>query len=339
MSNTTKVINSMISKPQVQAQFHQALQENKGTFLSALIEIVNSDGRLQQCSPQSIITAALKAASWKLPLSKNFGYAYLIPRNNYKKSAGGKVWEAEAQLGYKGLIQLAIRTGQYRIINADAIREGEKAIVDKLTGTVRFEGTPNEDGAITGFFAHYELTNGMQKTIYWSRAKVDQHAKEFSDSFGSKYSPWNSHYETMAKKTVLNQLLGIYGPMSIEFQKIGEALEEGSSDVDDSFDPALLEENKPEQLSNEELTMLALNAHSEAGDEVEVEKPKKQSSKFDPEAVFDEMKKIWEQKIGTQGFKDAFSEWANECDMAPIKKMKAKDFEQFDSYLKLIEIS
>ena len=213
-------LKNAINSESVQQQFRNALAENAGPFIASLIDIYGSDSYLQQCEPKAVIMEALKAATLKLPINKSLGFAYIVP---YKKD--GKPIPTMI-IGYKGYLQLSQRTAQYRYINADVVYEGEKVTVDRLTGEVFFSGEPKSEKSI-GYFAHIETTSGFRKTIFWTREKVEAHAKRYSQSYGKGFSPWNQHFDAMAIKTVLRHLLSKYGVMSLEMIN---ALDHDSSD-------------------------------------------------------------------------------------------------------------
>lgn len=172
MPATTKkidVLKNMLSAPSVVEQFKNALAKNSSTFIASIIDLYNSDSNLQLCEPKAVVMEALKAAVLKLPINKALGYAYIIPYNNSKKDpkTGGyvKVMEPTFQLGYKGYIQLAERSNQYRTINADVVYEGELRKVNKLTGEIAFDGDKTSD-KVVGYFCYFELLNGFSKTLY-----------------------------------------------------------------------------------------------------------------------------------------------------------------------------
>lgn len=207
MSNITPVqkLKTVLKSDSVQEQFQNALKEGSDLFVASLIDIYASDNYLQKCQPQAVVMEALKAATLKLPINKNLGFAYIVPYGN----------EPQFQLGYKGYIQLAQRTGKYRIINADVVYEGELKRHDKVTGELDLSGDAKSD-KIIGYFAHIETINGFKKTIYWTKEKVTTHAKKYSKSFNSKSSAWQGNFDEMALKTMLRNLLSKYGIMSVE---------------------------------------------------------------------------------------------------------------------------
>jgi recombination protein RecT len=208
-------LKDVMSSPTVQEQFRNCLQNNAPLFVSSLIDLYGSDQYLQKCEPRAVVMEALKAATLKLPINKSLGFAYIIP---FKNKSGQQI--PQFQIGYKGLLQLAMRSGQYRSINADKVYEGELKRIDKLSGNIVF-GDPTGSEVI-GYFAHIETVNWFGKSIFWSVDQVTEHAKRFSESFKSKKdwvvqnSPWSTDFDAMATKTVLKALLGKYGIMSIE---------------------------------------------------------------------------------------------------------------------------
>ena len=221
MSNIVKSnpqkLNEMLQAPSVQSQFDQALGESKGTFISSLLSLYTSDTKLSECNPNEVIVEALKAASLKLPLDKNLGLAYVIP---YNKKVGDE-WKPkpEFQIGYKGLIQLAMRSGVYKTFNADVVYEGELQSHNKLTGEIDLSGERKSDKVI-GFFAYLATLNGFEKTVYMSVEDATNHGKTYSKTFNFKSSTWQVEFDKMALKTVIIKLLKMYGQLSIEEQMI-----------------------------------------------------------------------------------------------------------------------
>lgn len=214
------VLKGIINAPSIQEQFRNALSENKDAFVASLIDLYVSDSYLQKCEPKAVVMEALKAATLKLPINKALGFAYVVP---YK---GVPVF----QIGYKGLIQLAMRTGQYRIINADVVYEGEVKSTNKLTGEIDLSGE-KKSNKIVGYFAHIELINGFCKTMYSTKEQVTEHAKRFSKSFSNSGSAWQSDFDAMAKKTLLRNLLSHYGYLSVEM--VGAIDKDVQADTDE----------------------------------------------------------------------------------------------------------
>jgi recombination protein RecT len=196
----------IVNHDKMKENLERALGNNKDAFAASMIELFSNDKGLQKCDPQKVAMEAFKAATLKLPLSKSMGFAYVVPYKNIPTFI----------IGYKGLIQLAQRTGQYKYINADVVYEGELKSFDKLTGAVDISGTKTSDNII-GYFAHIETINGFSKTSYWTKEQIVAHMKKYSPSYTSDYSPWKNQFDSMALKTVLRHLISRYGIMTIEF--------------------------------------------------------------------------------------------------------------------------
>lgn len=197
------------------------LRESKSEFVSNLIALTDADKNLQACDPADIMKCALNATSLKLPLNKNLGYAYVIPY-------GGKV---NFQMGYKGFIQLAVRSGQYKTINTCEVREGEIKR-NKFTGEIEFLGE-KPDKPIIGYLAYIRLNNGFEQSLYMTTEEIEAHAKEYSQSF-AKWGTglWKDKFDLMAKKTVLKLLLNRYGVLSVEMQN---AITKDQTDADGDY--------------------------------------------------------------------------------------------------------
>ena len=237
------VLKGILNAPSVMEQFKNALAKNAPTFVASVIDLYNSDSNLQLCEPKAVVMEALKAAVLHLPINKALGYAYIIPFNNNKKIKDErgqerwvKVMEPTFQLGYKGYIQLAMRTGQYRTLNADVVYEGEVRKVSKLTGEIAFDGEKLSDKVI-GYFCYFELLNGFSKTLYVTVEQMAKHAKRYSKGLkkettieqllalaampvadDSKTVGWLGNFHAMGVKTVVRNLLSKYGYLSVEMQ-------------------------------------------------------------------------------------------------------------------------
>lgn len=236
--NFTKSINSSY----VQNQLKQVLGKNAGTFATSLVEVFTNDTQLQKCEQKKVIQEAIKAATLKLPLNKQLGYAYILVFNNWDKAQRKSVPTPQIVLGYKGYIQLAMRTGQYKNINADIVYEGEMVGRDKLSGAIDLSGEKTSE-KVVGYFAHFETVNGFSKTLFMSLGEMAGYALKFSPSFkrNAEKNPlpsvdalcdmandqavngpqqgkvgWEGDFNSMAIKTVLRRLLSKYGYLSIE---------------------------------------------------------------------------------------------------------------------------
>jgi len=202
-------LKHILNTDSVKAQFQNALKENAGAFIASIIDLYGSDKYLQECDPNAVVMEALKAATLKLPINKQLGFAYIVPY----RSKGAVI--PQFQLGYKGYIQLAMRTGQYRFLNAGVIYEGVKVHRNILTGEITFSGEPTSEKA-QGYFAYMELLNGFSKTVYMTKEEVIKHAQRYSKSYNTANSAWKSNFDEMAMKTVTRMLLSKYGILSTD---------------------------------------------------------------------------------------------------------------------------
>ena len=201
----------------VKARFENLLGKNAANFISSILAIYNGNEKLRQCDPMSILAAAGQAAGFKLSINPQLGYAYVIPYYDYKSRKN----VAQFQIGYKGLIQLAVRNGLYRTLNSTEIYEGQIKRANPITG--EFEIGDRTSDKIVGYAAYMELINGFTKTLYMSKEDVQRHAMTFSESYRNEqsrdFSVWAKNFDTMAKKTVLKKMLSMYAPLSIDMQE------------------------------------------------------------------------------------------------------------------------
>jgi len=184
------------------------LRDKAELFTASILEVWGADSYLQRCDPAAVAKECMKAATLNLPLSKSLGFAWVVPFGNVPQFS----------IGWKGYVQLAQRTGQYRYINAGPVYEGELRKVSKLTGEVDIEGEATSDKVI-GFFAHIELTNGYSKSLYWPVEKMQAHAIKYNQQCkraGKLQGVWLSDFDAMGTKTVLATLIRRYGIMSTE---------------------------------------------------------------------------------------------------------------------------
>ena len=249
-------ITTYLAQDAVKNQINQVIGGKNGQrFISAIVSAYNTNPTLQECTNQSILSAALLGESLQLSPSPQLGHYYMVPFNNTK--AGTK--EAQFQMGYKGYIQLAIRSGQYKRLNVVAIKEGELEYFDPLNEDIKVnlmvdDWDKREEAETIGYYAMFELVNGFRKTMYWSKAQMLAHADKYSQAFykdagkvktkyGEKqrvsfadyeagnYDPrdswmyssfWYKNFDGMAYKTMLRQLISKWGVMSIDLQKAFE---------------------------------------------------------------------------------------------------------------------
>ena len=212
MKQETPTLQQLLNSASIKRRFEELLDNSAPSFVSSILTIVRGNSKLQDCSPSSILSAAGIAAALKLPINPSLGFAFIVP---YKG-------QATFQLGSKGFVQLAMRSGQYRTLNSGAVREGQIKEIDFITGEIiRGEKISEE---IVGYVAYMELINGFRKSLYMTIDELRAHAEKYSQSYGydvrsnKKTSVWSTNFDAMAKKTVLKKLLSNFGVISIDQQ-------------------------------------------------------------------------------------------------------------------------
>ena len=201
-------------------------------FISSVVSAVQTNPTLSECTNSSILSAALLGHSLNLPQSPQIGMFYMVPFKNKKKvkDKNGReqtveVTEATFQLSYRGMLQLAMRSGQYKAMNVTDIREGELVAYNPIEDSYEFKPetdfTKRSSLKIVGYYAFFEMINGFKKGIYWTIEQLDAHAKKYSASYRNGWSSsiWKSDFDAMAKKTLLRQLISKWGIMSVEMEK------------------------------------------------------------------------------------------------------------------------
>ncbi|EMF0221218.1 recombinase RecT [Enterococcus hirae] len=213
---------TLMSTPAMKKKFTDILHEKSDAFMGSLLTLVGGDDYLSKAEPMTIIASALKAATMDLPIDKNLGYAYIVPFN--RKEKVGKDWithnEAQFILGYKGYIQLAQRSGQYKALNAIEIYEGQLIEWNPLTEEFQFDYNAKQSDRVIGYVGFFELLNGFKKTVYWTKQEVEAHRIKHAKGFDKTKltGAWKENYDAMAIKTVLRNMLAKWGILSVEMQ-------------------------------------------------------------------------------------------------------------------------
>ena len=212
-------LKSLLATEAIRKQMKSLLGDKAGHFMMAIVGVVEGTPQLQDCEPQSIINSAIASATLDLPIEKNLGYAYIVP---YKD-------KAQFQMGYKGYIQLALRSGQYKYINSIEIKEGELENYNLLTGEFNFKFIEDINQRLEaktiGYASYIEFTNGFRNTLYMTKEQIENHAKKYSQSYGYDLSKgysnsnWSKNFDSMALKTVLKLNLSKFGALSVSVQK------------------------------------------------------------------------------------------------------------------------
>ena len=215
----TATLKEFLGSDVAKKQMKALLKDKAGYFAMALMQVVDGNEQLKNAEPQSIFNAGIASAILGLPIEKNLGFSYIVPYGS----------KAQFQIGYKGFIQLALRTGQYKLINSTAIKEGEIKLKNRLTGEIDFNFIEDDDLRDTlktvGYASYIEFNNGFRNTLYMSMKQVQKHAAEYSAAYkydlkyGKNSSVWSVNFDAMALKTVLKLNLAKFGALSVDFEK------------------------------------------------------------------------------------------------------------------------
>jgi recombination protein RecT len=215
-------VGNYLANVNMKKRFEDILGKKASGFMASIINVSKLPG-LKDVEPMSIISSALVAATLDLPIDPNLGFAYVVPYNT--KENGVYIKKGQFQMGYKGFVQLAMRTGQYKTINAFEVYEGDIKRIDRLTGEIEINEEPSKSEKIIGYIAYFKLLNGFEKPLYMSVEQMQKHAKKYSQTYKSekdyvvKSSKWTTDFDSMAIKTVIKLLLSKYGVLSIEMQR------------------------------------------------------------------------------------------------------------------------
>lgn len=231
--SVTSLLNSMLDSEGYRKRFDDLLGSRAPQFISSIVSLVNADANMQKVfyqAPVTIIQSALRAATYDLPIDPGLGYAYILPFYNTIKGGDGendtKRMEATFIMGYKGMNQLALRTGVYKTINVIDVREGELKFYNRLTEEIDIQFIEEEDEReklpIVGWVGYYKLINGTEKTIFMTKKQIEAHERRHRKG---KYMTkgWRENFDDMAMKTVFRRLIGKWGLMSINYQKADRA--------------------------------------------------------------------------------------------------------------------
>lgn len=208
-------IQSLVHNEEFVSKAQDILQDGTPQFMASVLTLANSNKLLGECDPIKLYNCCLMAAALKLPFNQNLGQAYIVPFKG----------EPQLQIGWKGFIQLAQRSGQFKRINCSDVREGEIVKRDRLTGEIEFDwldDAEREKKQVIGYVAYFELLNGYQQTLYMSKAEVEAHAKKYSQTYKQGFGVWKDNFDAMARKTLIKRILNQFAPLSVDMAKAME---------------------------------------------------------------------------------------------------------------------
>lgn len=215
--------NRAITNNKTQEYLESVLGERKASFVNNLTALVANNANLQVCEPYTVMFAAMKATALDLPLDNSLGFAYVIPYKDNKKG----ITVAQFQIGYKGFVQLSLRTNQFALIpHATDVRKGEFVGCNRLTGEYEFKFVEDDEERqkleVIGYVSYFKLLNGASSTLYMTKAEMEAHAMRYSQTYRSsneyirRSSKWTTDFDKMALKTVLKLNLSKNAPLSVE---------------------------------------------------------------------------------------------------------------------------
>lgn len=211
-----KTLRELFNNPIIKTKIEQLVGKNSATFATSVMQIANSNTMLKTADPTSIFNAACMAATLNLPLQNGLGFAYIVPFKNNKER---KV-EAQFQIGYKGFIQLAQRSGQFKRLVALPVYKNQLLKKDFINGfEFDWEQEPEKDENPIGYYAYFKLVNDFSAELYMSHDDIVKHAQRYSQTFKKGFGVWHDNFEAMALKTVMKLLLSKQAPLSVEMQQ------------------------------------------------------------------------------------------------------------------------
>lgn len=247
-------VKELLNSISFKKRFEEILDKRAPQFMASIVNLVNSDANLQQCQPVSVIQACAMAATMNLPIDKNLGYAWIVPYKN----------KATFQIGYKGYIQLALRSGQYRAINVIDVHEGELIEWNPLTEEFKIDFKQKISEAVIGYAGYFELLNGFRKAVYWSKEEIQAHRKRFSKTKSG--GVWDTDFDAMARKTIIRNMLSKWGVLSIDMQ-MAESLETRQED-DTAQEPVLVNPETGEVIDIDANELLGQAQETEQDDDL-----------------------------------------------------------------------
>ena len=233
MAGSELTISKMVTDEGFIKQAEKTLGKGTQQFLSSVISLSNADPKIRELDPIKLYNTCLMAAALKLPFNSNLGQAYIIP---YKG-------EPQLQIGWKGFVQLAQRSGQFKTINVSDVRQGEIDHQDRLSGEITFNWIQSDSerraAKVIGYVAYFKLLNGFEKSLYMTVGELEAHATKYSQTFKRKFGVWVDNFEAMASKTVIKLLLNKFAPLSLD-SDLAKAIE-----IDQADDEGNYADNKP----------------------------------------------------------------------------------------------
>lgn len=239
VSTTTRELKGLLDNPMVQEKLKAVVGKNLGAFTTSVVQIASSNAMLATSEPNSILGAAMTAATLNLPLNNALGFAFIVPFRERQKD-NSYITKAQFQISWKGYIRLAQRSNQFLRINAGVVKKGEIESRDRLTGDIEWNWEQNdkerEKLPSIGYFAYFKLLNGYEHTLFMRIDEIKAHGKKYSQTYKKGFGLWETDFDAMATKTVLKALLSKYAPLSSEMETAVEKDQASFNDIEDTED-------------------------------------------------------------------------------------------------------
>lgn len=248
--------NGVMKDTRTQEYLTSVLGSKKDQFVTTLISAVANNENLQQCEPMSLMYTAMKATALGLPIDPNLGYAAMIP---FRDTKAGKTL-CQFQIQRDGWMELLMRTGQVKFVANEIVHEGELVKHNKFTGEYVFDEDKKTSDKVIGYMAYIKLTNGFEKTVYWTVEECKAHALRYSQTFKKGYGVWKDNFDAMALKTVLKHIIKKYAPKSVE---VLSAMSDDQS-VFNENNEASYKDNEPDEQVQPEVQTAAMKEKAEA---------------------------------------------------------------------------
>lgn len=285
--------NGVMKDTRTQEYLASVLGNKKDQFVTTLISAVANNENLQVCEPMSLMYTAMKATALGLPIDPNLGYAAMIP---FKDGKSGKTL-CQFQIQRDGWMELLMRTGQVKFVANEVVHEGELVKHNKFSGEYVFDEDAKKSDKVIGYMAYIKLTNGFEKTIYWTVEECRLHALRYSQTYKKGYGVWKDNFDAMALKTVLKHLIKKYAPKSVE---VLSAISDDQSVSNENGDTAYRDNEPDEQAQPEAKTASARAKATTVKEQVEAMNARRAKAKHEPEEKPEEQENTAEAEVNTE---------------------------------------
>lgn len=285
--------NGVMKDTRTQEYLASVLGNKKDQFVTTLISAVANNENLQVCEPMSLMYTAMKATALGLPIDPNLGYAAMIP---FKDGKSGKTL-CQFQIQRDGWMELLMRTGQVKFVANEVVHEGELVKHNKFSGEYVFDEDAKKSDKVIGYMAYIKLTNGFEKTIYWTVEECRLHALRYSQTYKKGYGVWKDNFDAMALKTVLKHLIKKYAPKSVE---VLSAISDDQSVSNENGDTAYRDNEPDEQAQPEAKTASARAKAAKVKEQVEAMNARRVKAKQEPEEKPEEQENTAKAEVNTE---------------------------------------